>query len=60
MKLPMRLRCLFRRHQWHNGWDAEKHETVWTCKRCGLIRTGIDRMPDASGGMGGGGAGAAF
>jgi len=28
MKLPMKLRCLFRRHQWHNGWDAEKHETV--------------------------------
>ena len=59
MKLPMKLRCLFRRHQWHNGWDTEKRETVWTCKRCGLVRTEIDQMPDASGGMGGG-AGAAF
>ena len=33
--LPQKLRCLFRRHQWHNGWDAEKHEPVWTCKRLG-------------------------
>jgi hypothetical protein len=40
--LPQKLRCLFRRHQWHNGWDAEKHETVWTCKRCGLIRSPLE------------------
>ena len=40
--LPRKLRCLFRRHQWHNGWDAEKHETVWTCKRCGLIRSHLE------------------
>lgn len=51
--LPTRLRCLFRRHQWHNGWDADKHETVWTCKRCGLVRTEIGQMPSA-GTIGGG------
>jgi hypothetical protein len=45
-----KLRCLFRRHQWRNSWDAENHETVWTCKRCGLIRTEIERMHDSFGG----------
>ena len=50
-----KLRCAFRRHQWHNGWDAEKHEVVWTCKRCGLIRTELDpRTFDAGGSLGGG------
>lgn len=53
--LPRRLRCLFRRHQWHNGWDAENHRPLWTCKRCGLIRTEIDQMPSA--GSHGGGPG---
>ena len=33
-----RLICLVRRHQWHNGWDEERHRTVWTCKRCGITR----------------------
>ena len=55
--MKARLVCLVRRHQWHNGWDADRHETVWTCKRCGATR-----RPDggaragwfASGGDGGG------
>ena len=34
----MKFRCLFRRHQWHNGWDDFEHQTVWTCKRCGKER----------------------
>ena len=34
-----RLICLVRRHQWHNGWDEERHVTVWTCKRCGVTRS---------------------
>jgi hypothetical protein len=34
----MKLKCLFRRHQWHNGWDDFEHQTVWTCKRCGKER----------------------
>lgn len=50
--LPEKLRCLFRRHQWHNGWDPEKHEALWTCKRCGLVRTPIDSMPGAGTGTG--------
>jgi hypothetical protein len=33
--MKARLMCLVRRHQWHNGWDTDRHETVWTCKRCG-------------------------
>ena len=33
-----RLICLVRRHQWHNGWDEDRHRTVWTCKRCGATR----------------------
>jgi hypothetical protein len=33
-----RLICLFRRHQWHNGWDEVEHVTVWTCRRCGKTR----------------------
>jgi len=36
--MKARLMCLVRRHQWHNGWDADRHETVWTCKRCGATR----------------------
>jgi hypothetical protein len=36
----MTFRCLFRRHQWHNGWDDFEHQTVWTCKRCGKERRG--------------------
>ena len=53
--LPKKLRCLFRRHQWHNGWDAEKDETVRTCKRCGLIRPGIGHLPEVFPPYGGGG-----
>jgi hypothetical protein len=34
-----RLRCLGRKHQWHNGWDDMTHVTVWTCKRCGKERS---------------------
>lgn len=40
------LRCLVRRHQWHNGWDEDRHQTVWTCKRCGARRRSDD-MGDA-------------
>jgi hypothetical protein len=53
--LPRKLRCLFRRHQWHNGWDAEKHEVLWTCKRCGLVKTELERVHDTGGFAGGGG-----
>jgi len=38
-----RLICLIRRHQWHNGWDEERHLTVWTCKRCGKTKDGDSR-----------------
>jgi hypothetical protein len=34
-----RLVCLVRRHQWHNGWDEDRHQTLWTCKRCGATRS---------------------
>jgi hypothetical protein len=37
--MKARLICLVRRHQWHNGWDEDRHVTVWTCKRCGA--TGV-------------------
>jgi hypothetical protein len=33
-----RLICLVRRHQWHNGWDEERRQTVWTCQRCGATK----------------------
>jgi hypothetical protein len=53
-----RLICLVRRQQWHNGWDEERHLTVWTCKRCGKTRVPADEMGDprmmAPGGGGGG------
>jgi hypothetical protein len=47
-----RLICLVRRHQWHNGWDEDRHRTVWTCKRCGgrTDEMGDPRMMDPSGG----------
>lgn len=56
-----RLICLVLRHQWHNGWDEERHEVVWTCKRCGKSKRDergdpgtLDPfghgMPDAGGG----------
>jgi hypothetical protein len=45
----------FRRHQWHNGWNADKHATVWTCTRCGHAPDGAvtvgglsDRAPSIS------------
>jgi len=61
----MKLKCLFRRHQWHNGWDDFEHQTVWTCKRCGkerrepvTYRSPRDRaLPPPMGGHGGGGFG---
>ena len=36
--MKARLICLIRRHQWHNGWDEDRHQTLWTCKRCGARR----------------------
>ena len=33
------LICLVRKHQWHNGWDEDRHRTVWTCNRCGKRRS---------------------
>ena len=57
--MMLRLICLVRRHQWHNGWDEERHLTVWTCKRCGSSRTDDRGNPytldPSSGGVGGGG-----
>ena len=41
--MKARLICLVRRHQWHNGWDEERHLTVWTCKRCGKTKDGDSR-----------------
>jgi hypothetical protein len=35
-----RLICLVRRHQWHTGWDEDRHQTVWTCNRGGKTRVG--------------------
>jgi hypothetical protein len=35
-----RLICLVRRHQWHNGWDEDRHQTVWTCNA--VARRGAD------------------
>jgi hypothetical protein len=32
------LKCLIGRHQWHNGWDEDRHQTLWTCKRCGATK----------------------
>ena len=61
--MKARLICLVRRHQWHNGWDEERHVTVWTCKRCGVTRpdeTGEPRFLAPGGdvaGMGGGDGG---
>ena len=51
-----RLICLVRRHQWHNGWDEDRHQTVWTCKRCGSTRRaeemGDRRLMDPGGSVG--------
>jgi hypothetical protein len=56
-----RLICLVRRHQWHNGWDEDRHQTVWTCKRCGTTKrseeTGDPGTLDPFGGAHGGGGG---
>ena len=49
--LAQKLRCLFRRHRWHNGWDEERHEVVWSCLRCGLIKTEIEHPPEVWGGF---------
>jgi hypothetical protein len=43
--MKARLICLVRRHQWHNGWDADRHQTAWTCKRCGATKSS-DEMGD--------------
>jgi hypothetical protein len=56
--MKARLICLVRRHQWHNGWDEERHRTVWICKRCGATKVHYsDEMGDPRliGGPGGGG-----
>jgi hypothetical protein len=55
--MKARLICLVRRHQWHNGWDEERHRTVWTCKRCGAVKIDYNEMGDPRliGGPGGGG-----
>ena len=34
------LICLIRRHQWHNGWDEDRHQTLCTCQRCGKTKLG--------------------
>jgi hypothetical protein len=59
-----RLICLVRRHQWHNGWDEERHEVVWTCKRCGAPSATSGETParwipsaNGMGDVGGGDAG---
>jgi hypothetical protein len=44
--MKARLICLVRRHQWHNGWDEDRHLTVWTCKRCGKTKANSDEMGD--------------
>jgi len=41
--MKARLICLVRTHQWHNGWDEERHLTVWTCKRCGKTKVSSDK-----------------
>jgi len=38
MNLKARLTCLVKRHQWHNDWDDFRHQTLWTCTRCGKTR----------------------
>jgi hypothetical protein len=50
-----RLVCLVRRHQWHNGWDEERHEVVWTCKRCGATKRDERGDPGTLDPFGGGG-----
>ena len=50
-----RLISLVRRHQWHNGWDEDRHQTVWTCTRCGKTRGQKDLRK--WGAMGGGQSG---
>ena len=52
-----RLVCLVRRHQWHNGWDEDRHVTVWTCKRCGATRGADDTGSRLAWGAGAGGGG---
>ena len=48
--MPKRLECLFGGHQWHIGWDAGKHEPLWTGKRCGKVKVDIDNPPDINAG----------
>ena len=57
--MMLRLICLVRRHQWHNGWDDDRHQTVLTCMRCGKTRVRFGEMdlgkiwpPGATGGGG--------
>jgi hypothetical protein len=44
--MKARLICLVRRHQWHNGWDEDRHLAGWTCKRCGKTKANSDEMGD--------------
>jgi len=37
--MTRRLSCLVGRHRWHNGWDEDRHQAVWTCNRCGKTRS---------------------
>lgn len=55
-----RLICLVRRHRWHNGWDEERHQVVWTCKRCGATKRSDERGNPGTLGPFGGGHGGGF
>jgi hypothetical protein len=33
-----RLKCLFRRHDWHSSYDHERGRTEWKCSRCGAFK----------------------
>ena len=57
-----RLRCVFRKHDWHSRYDHERKQTVWDCRRCGAEREGDNPNQNVwtahqggSGGTGGGG-----
>ena len=42
-----RLRCWFRRHEWHSEYHHEDRRVVWECRRCGASkRTGDHIQPE--------------
>jgi hypothetical protein len=45
-----RLRCLFRRHDWHSEYDHEHRRTTWTCQRCGVHKVTTDDFVDKGAG----------